>query len=126
MNKEIADSRLFGIQKFCKDLLEVGDILEKATESTPKDQLNASNPHLVSLYEGLVMTEKELQKVFTKNGLSKIFPSEGEKFNPHFHEALFQQPLTEGKESGTVSVVTKSGYKLHERTLRPALVGVYQ
>lgn len=68
------------------------------------------------------MTEIQMQKVFKKHGVLKLNPM-GAKFDPYEHEALFHAPL-EGKEPGTVGVVTKVGYKLHERTLRPALVGV--
>lgn len=111
-----------GIQGFCKDLLEVADILEKATESVPKEEVTSQNPHLKNLYDGLVMTEVQIQKVFTKHGLAKLNP-DGQKFDPYEHEALFHAPV-EGKEPGTVAIVTKVGYKLHGRTLRPALVGV--
>ncbi|KAI3376632.1 hypothetical protein L3Q82_017065 [Scortum barcoo] len=120
--KMVEDAKLYGIQGFCKDLLEVADILEKATESVPKEEVTAQNPHLKNLYDGLVMTEVQIQKVFTKHGLVKLNP-DGEKFNPYEHEALFHAPM-EGKEPGSVAVVTKVGYKLHGRTLRPALVGV--
>ncbi|XP_038124308.1 grpE protein homolog 1, mitochondrial [Cyprinodon tularosa] len=118
----VEDAKLYGIQSFCKDLLEVADILEKATESVPKEEVTSQNPHLKNLYDGLVMTEVQIQKVFTKYGLVKLNP-EGQKFDPYEHEALFHTPV-EGKEPGTVAVVTKVGYKLHGRTLRPALVGV--
>ncbi|XP_020785261.1 grpE protein homolog 1, mitochondrial [Boleophthalmus pectinirostris] len=120
--KMIEDAKLYGIQGFCKDLLEVADILEKATESVPKEEVTAQNPHLKNLYDGLVMTEVQIQKVFTKHGLVKLNP-DGLKFDPYEHEALFHAPV-DGKEPGTVAVVTKVGYKLHGRTLRPALVGV--
>ncbi|XP_006802638.1 grpE protein homolog 1, mitochondrial [Neolamprologus brichardi] len=120
--KMIEDAKLYGIQSFCKDLLEVADILEKATESVPKEEVTSQNPHLKNLYDGLVMTEVQIQKVFTKHGLIKLNP-DGQKFDPYEHEALFHAPV-EGKEPGTVAVVTKVGYKLHGRTLRPALVGV--
>ncbi|XP_062239948.1 grpE protein homolog 1, mitochondrial [Platichthys flesus] len=120
--KMIEDAKLYGIQGFCKDLLEVADILEKATESVPKEEVTSQNPHLKSLYDGLVMTESQIQKVFTKHGLVKLNP-EGQKFDPYEHEALFHAPV-EGKEPGTVALVTKVGYKIHGRTLRPALVGV--
>uniref|UniRef100_A0A3B3TB75 GrpE protein homolog n=1 Tax=Paramormyrops kingsleyae TaxID=1676925 RepID=A0A3B3TB75_9TELE len=103
-------------------MLEVADILEKATQSVPKEEVKEDNPHLKNLYDGLVMTEMQIQKVFTKHGLIKLSP-EGQKFDPYEHEALFHAPL-EGKEPGTVAIVTKVGYKLHGRTLRPALVGV--
>ncbi|XP_044040626.1 grpE protein homolog 1, mitochondrial [Siniperca chuatsi] len=118
----IEDAKLYGIQGFCKDLLEVADILEKATESVPKEEVTSQNPHLKNLYDGLVMTEVQIQKVFTKHGLVKLNP-DGQKFDPYEHEALFHAPV-EGKEPGTVAIVTKVGYKLHGRTLRPALVGV--
>ncbi|XP_075999950.1 grpE protein homolog 1, mitochondrial [Genypterus blacodes] len=120
--KMVEDAKLYGIQGFCKDLLEVADVLEKATESVPKEEVSSQNPHLKNLYDGLVMTEVQVQKVFTKHGLVKLNP-DGQKFDPYEHEALFHAPV-EGKEPGTVAIVTKVGYKLHGRTLRPALVGV--
>ncbi|XP_030287854.1 grpE protein homolog 1, mitochondrial [Sparus aurata] len=120
--KMIEDAKIYGIQGFCKDLLEVADILEKATESVPKEEVTNKNPHLKNLYDGLVLTEVQIQKVFTKHGLVKLNP-EGQKFDPYEHEALFHAPV-EGKEPGSVAIVTKVGYKLHGRTLRPALVGV--
>ncbi|KAK1175507.1 hypothetical protein AOXY_G170 [Acipenser oxyrinchus oxyrinchus] len=120
--KLVEEAKLYGIQGFCKDLLEVADILEKATECVPKEEISPQNPHLKNLYEGLVMTEVQIQKVFTKHGLIKLNPTEA-KFDPYEHEALFHSPV-EGKEPGTVALVTKVGYKLHGRTLRPALVGV--
>ncbi|NWI16151.1 GRPE1 protein, partial [Crypturellus soui] len=120
--KLVEEAKLYGIQSFCKDLLEVADILEKATESVPKEEIKDENPHLKSLYEGLVMTEVQIQKVFKKHGLLRLDPV-GAKFDPYEHEALFHAPV-EGKEPGTVALVSKMGYKLHGRTLRPALVGV--
>ncbi|KAL0103117.1 hypothetical protein PUN28_017447 [Cardiocondyla obscurior] len=122
LTKQINDAKLFGIQGFCKDLLDVADILGKATESVPKNELTEQNPHLKNLYEGLVMTEAQLHKVFKKHGLVSLNPV-NEKFDPNEHEALFQQEV-KGKEPGTIVVVSKVGYKLHERIVRPALVGV--
>lgn len=122
LTKQINDAKLFGIQGFCKDLLDVADVLGKATESVPKDEITEKNPHLKSLYEGLIMTEAQLHKVFKKHGLISLNPI-NEKFDPNEHEALFQQEV-EGKEPGTIVVVSKIGYKLHERIVRPALVGV--
>lgn len=56
----------------------------------PKEELNSGNPHLKSLYEGLVMTEAQLHNVFKRHGLEQVDPL-NEKFNPNLHEALFQQ-----------------------------------
>ena len=117
--KQLEDSKLYAIQSFCKDLLEVADILEKATESVPQEELSKSS-YLKSLFDGLTMTETQLQKVFKSHGLEKVHPL-NEKFDPNFHEALFQLP---GEISGTVAVVQKTGYRLHGRPLRAALVGV--
>ncbi|XP_063220714.1 grpE protein homolog, mitochondrial isoform X4 [Bacillus rossius redtenbacheri] len=122
LTKQIEDAKLFGIQGFCKDLLEVADTLGKATESVPQEEVNDSNPHLKNLYEGLSMTEAQLQQVFRRHGLCQVNPL-NEKFNPNLHEALFSQEV-DGKEPGMVVVVSKVGYKLHERVIRPALVGV--
>lgn len=122
LTKQIAEAKIFGIQSFCKDLLDVADVLGKATETVPKEEINDNNPHLKSLYEGLVMTEAQLQAVFKRHGLEQVDPID-EKFDPNFHEALFQQEV-QGKEPGTVVVVSKIGYKLHDRVIRPALVGV--
>lgn len=122
LTKQIEDAKLFGIQNFCKDLLVVADTLAIATESVPKDEVSEKNPHLKNLYEGLTMTKASLDQVFKRNGLATINPL-NEKFDPNLHEALFQQPV-ENVEPNTVVVVSKIGYKLHERCIRPALVGV--
>ena len=120
MKKQIEDTKLFGIQGFAKDLLEVADVLGKATESVPEEEIK-NNSHLKSLYEGLLLTDQQLHKVFSKNGLEKLSPV-GEKFDPNFHEALFEQDIP-GKE-GTVILVNQVGYMLNARVLRPAKVGV--
>ncbi|XP_014261092.1 grpE protein homolog 1, mitochondrial [Cimex lectularius] len=120
--KQIEEAKMYGIQSFCKDLLEVSDVLSKATECVPKEEIKDTNPHLKNLYVGLTMTEAELMKVFKRHGLSPVNPID-EKFDPNLHEALFQQEVA-GKAPGTVVVVSKIGYKLHDRVVRPALVGV--
>ncbi|CAI2729818.1 unnamed protein product [Schistosoma spindalis] len=62
--KQIDEAKLFGIQSFCKDLLEVADILTSATKSAPQDQLkDGVNPPFANLYHGLVLTENQLFKV---------------------------------------------------------------
>ena len=125
MTKQIQDTKNFGIQSFCKDLLEVADVLNLAVDNTPKDQMD-NNPHLKNLFDGLTMTEAQLQKVFVKHGLVKIYPEVGEKFDPFVHEAMFQVPTEDKDSNSNVAVVTKIGYKLKERTIRPALVGVFK
>ena len=126
MKKQVDEAKIFGIQGFCKDLLEVADILNQATDSTPKEELD-QNKHLKALYEGLTLTNSQMLKVFARHELRPIIPSEGEKFDPFLHEAMFQVPAGEEKEKdGTIAVIQKTGFKLHDRTLRPALVGVFK
>jgi molecular chaperone GrpE len=131
MLKQVEDAKSFGIQKFCKDLLEVADVLNMAINNTDPSKLSddelLKNPkeHLNSMYKGLVMTEGSLLKIFEKHGLVRIKPNEGEKFDPNQHEAIFRVPLPD-KESGTINVVTKIGFKLNERVIRAAQVGVIQ
>lgn len=121
MKKQIDDSKIYSIQGFCKDLLDVADVFAKAIESVPKEKLN-DNSDFKNLFEGVVMTEQQLQSVFRRHGLVPINPI-GSKFNPNEHHAMFEVDEAT-KEPGTVSVVTKIGYKLHDRTVRPAMVGV--
>lgn len=92
LTKQIEDAKIFGIQSFCKDLLEVSDILGHATNAVPKDEIKASNPHLKSLYEGLCMTTASMEQMFKRHGLEAVNPI-NEKFNPNFHEALFQKVI---------------------------------
>lgn len=92
LTRQIDEAKIYGIQGFCKDLLDVADILGKATESVPKDEISERNPHLKNLYEGLTMTETQLHKVFKKHGLVSVNPL-SEKFDPQQHEALFEQVI---------------------------------
>lgn len=114
------DAKQFGIQSFCKDLLNVADTLRIASDNIPAEQLE--NETVKIMFDGLKLTESQLLQVFNQHGV-KICNPEGEKFDPNFHEAVFQQPIPE-KDPGTIFVVTKPGYTLNDRVLRPAMVGV--
>lgn len=121
MRKQVDDTKIYAIQSFCKDLLDVADVFKTAIDSVPKDSIN-ENSNFKNLYDGVVMTEQQLQSVFRRHGLVSINPI-GAKFNPNEHHALFEVEA-EDKQPGSVSVVTKIGYKLYDRTIRPAMVGV--
>ena len=114
LTKQIEEAKIFGIQGFGKDLLEVADVLDKAVSM--KDQTADD------LHQGLQMTQAQLGQVFRRHGLETINPLD-EKFDPNKHEALFQVPVPD-KDVNTVVDVQKVGYSLHGRTIRPALVGV--
>ena len=68
------------------------------------------------------MTARDLQAALARHGVTKLEP-EGAKFDPNFHQAMFEQPHDE-LPAGAVTEVMQSGWKIGERVLRPALVGV--
>ena len=122
MTNQVQEARLFGIQVFAKDLLEIADILDRAMQSVDTDAVKqSSNKEFKSLYEGLALTDVQLQKIFKRNGLEKVNP-EGEKFDPNIHEALYQ---VKGDKPGIVMDVTQVGYILNGRTIRSAKVGIF-
>ncbi|KAL8211828.1 UNVERIFIED_CONTAM: GrpE protein 2, mitochondrial [Gekko kuhli] len=120
--KFVEDAKLFGIQSFCKDLVEVADILEKTTESTTEGENNDPDSALKKICEGLRLVESKLQSIFTKHGLQKMNPIGG-KYDPYDHKIVCHVPA-EGRKPGTVALVTLNGYKLHGRTVRHAQVAV--
>ncbi|CAG9818684.1 unnamed protein product [Phaedon cochleariae] len=90
-----------------RDLLDVADVLSKATETVSEEEITDKNPHLRSLYEGLIMTESQLKSVFKRHGLDPVDPI-NEKFAANFHEALFQMDAPNkdaGRDAGIVVVV---------------------
>ncbi|XP_077183197.1 grpE protein homolog 2, mitochondrial isoform X2 [Paroedura picta] len=120
--KFVEDAKLFGIQSFCKDLVEVADILEKTTENTIEGKHNDPDSALKKICEGLSLIESKLQSIFIKHGLQKMNPIGG-KYDPYDHKIVCHVPA-EGMKPGTVALVTLDGYKLHGRTIRHAQVGV--
>ena len=116
LTKQIEDGKIFGIQSFSKDLLEVADVLDKA--------VSVEGQSAQDLHKGLEMTKAQLHQVFKRHGLERINPKEGEeKFDPNMHDAVFQIPAPD-KDPNIVMVVQKVGYSLQSRTIRPASVGV--
>jgi molecular chaperone GrpE len=103
-----------------KDLMSAIDNLSRALEAAPEPEgLDDATKNLVV---GVEMIGKELQAAFEKHNIRKIEPM-GEKFDPNFHEAMFEVPNS-GKPAGTVVQVMAPGYVLHDRLLRAAMVGV--
>jgi molecular chaperone GrpE len=122
VERDLADARAYGITRFARDMLDVADNLRRAVESFPAEQKIAAEGPLKALIEGVELTERDLLKKMEGHGVRKISP-EGEKFDPNFHQAMFEAP-DETKPNGTVTTVVQSGYVIGERVLRPAMVGV--
>tara|TARA_B100000212_G_C27288085_1_gene496055 strand:- start:192 stop:851 length:660 start_codon:yes stop_codon:yes gene_type:complete len=119
--REVAAAKKYGPFSFVRDLLASLDNLEKAISLIPenKDEMDET---LKNILIGVDMTGREFESVLERHGISKINP-EGEKFDYNLHQAMFEVPTNE-VEPGTVVQVVQLGYLLHDRLIRPAMVGV--
>src|SRR3954471_3669480 len=120
--REVSDARTYGISGFARDVLDIADNLQRALDAVPAEAKAAADPGLKALIEGVELTERSLLNALEKNGVKKFDPS-GEKFDPNFQQAMYEVPDS-SVPSGTVLQVVQTGYKIGERILRPALVGV--
>jgi len=118
--REVNDARAYAISKFAKDLLGVADNLARALEHAPKD---AEDQLTRNLAVGLEMTQKDLYTAFERNGLKRIHPELGEKFDPHQHQAVMEHTSDAVGPGGVVQVL-QTGYELFGRIVRPAMVVV--
>ncbi|HLL26329.1 MAG TPA: nucleotide exchange factor GrpE [Xanthobacteraceae bacterium] len=120
--REVAGERAFGITAFARDLLGVADNLARTLDAVGAEARASAGGPLKTLLDGVELTGRELQKALEKNGVRRIDPR-GEKFNPHFHQAVFEVPDAD-VPAGMVAEVIQPGYAIGERVLRPAMVGV--
>jgi len=118
--REANDARAYAIQKFARDLLGVADNLARALAHEPAD---GGDPAIKNFVLGVEMTEKELLAAFERNGLKRIAPAKGAKFDPHQHQAMAEQPGTD-VAPGAVVELMQPGYELLGRLVRPAMVTV--
>jgi molecular chaperone GrpE len=116
--REINDARAYAITRFAKDLFGVADNLARALEHAPRD---AEDPQTRNLAVGLEMTQKALMTAFERNGLKRIEPAPGDKFDPHQHQAMMEQTSQTVAPGGVIQVL-QAGYELFGRNVRPAMV----
>lgn len=120
--REIADSRVYSVSSFARDLLVVADNMRRALEAVTPELRATAEGAVKALIEGVELTERELLKALEKNGVRQFTP-QGEKFDPNLHQAMFEIPNAK-VAAGSVVQVVQPGYMIGERVLRPALVGV--
>ena len=118
--REREDASKYAVAGFAKDLLSVADNLRRALESVPESEVIDGRTR--SLLEGVAATESELLGVFERFGIKRVDPK-GEPFDHNFHQAIFEAERL-GEPGGTIIEVLQPGYVLHDRLLRPAMVGV--
>ena len=119
--READTARKYGHTQFARDLVGAIDNLARALESAPEDK-SSLDESVQSLLTGIELSWTEIQSAIEKHGVRQINPV-GEKFDYNFHQAMFEVP-TDDQPPGMVLEVVQHGYALHDRLLRPAMVGV--
>jgi len=120
--REVAESRLYSVTSFARDLLVVADNMRRALEAVTPELRASTQSAAEALVDGVELTERELLKALEKNGVRQFTPL-GEKFDPNLHQAMFEVPDAT-VPAGSVVQVVQPGYMIGGRILRPALVGV--
>ena len=120
--REVADSRQYAVTSFARDMLTVGDNLKRAIAAVPAELRSGGNKAVAAFIEGVEVTERGLEQTLAKFGVKPI-EAKGEKFNPEFHQAIYELE-TSDVPPGSVAQVVQTGYAIGDRVLRPAMVAV--
>jgi molecular chaperone GrpE len=120
-DREVADARAYGVSSLARDVVGVADNLHRALEAAGESAALAEGP-AKSLREGVELIERDLLKVLERYGVKRFDPK-GAKFDPNFHQAIFEVS-DDSIAAGSVAQVIQPGYMIGERVLRPAMVGV--
>ena len=119
-DREKIDSIKYGSVNVARDILSPGDNLERALSAINDNEEHSQS--IKNLIDGLLMVKKELSTALEKNGITKII-SLDKKFDPNLHQAMMEIE-NDDLEEGIVVQEIQSGYMMHDRLLRPAMVGV--
>lgn len=120
--RDVHDARSYAIANFARDMLSVSDNLGRALDAIPAEVKASGDAGFKALIEGVELTERAMLAALERHGVKKLQP-EGEKFDPNFHQAMFEVPNPD-VPANTVVQVVQSGYSIGDRVLRPAMVGV--
>ena len=122
--KEKDDLSTYVISNFAKEMLSVLDNLQRAMEVSEKIDIEdkSIDSNTKNFIEGIQLTEKQLNSIFEKFKITKL-KSLNVKFDPNIHQAMFEIE-NDDVDEGTILQVVQEGFKIEDRLLRPALVGV--
>ena len=120
--RDVKDAKSYSVAGFARDMLAVSDNLRRALDAIPAEAREAGDVGFNALIEGVEMTERAMLSALERHGVQKLEPV-GQKFDPNFHQAMFEVPNPEVPNNTVVQVV-QAGYTIGERVLRPAMVGV--
>ena len=119
--RERTDAQRYAAAAFARDLLDVADNLRRALASVAPEEVQ--DERVKALIEGVAATERALNAAFERNGIRRIEPQRGDRFDVNLHQAMFEVENS-GQPAGSIVQVLQAGYQMHDRLLRPALVGV--
>lgn len=120
LEKDMADARAYAATGFARDVLSVGDNLARAIDAVPAEL--RTDDKFKGLVAGIEATQRELDKVFTQHGITRV-AAMGMPLDPNLHQAMLEIPSNDA-EPGTVVQEMQAGYMIRDRLLRPAMVGV--
>ena len=121
-DREKEDLSNYVISSFAKEILSVLDNLERALKSIDQNKLKKSDKNISQFIEGIELTEKQIITIFEKFKIEKI-DSLDQNFDPNLHQAMFEIENPD-KQPGIITEVVQEGYRIGDRLLRPAMVGV--
>ena len=119
-DRDRMDSIRYGNTNFARDILSLGDNLSRALDAIPKDAEKTET--ITNLINGLRMVQREFTSILEKHGIKKI-EALNQRFDHNFHQAMVEIE-SEEVEEGIVIQEIQSGYNMHDRLLRPSMVGV--
>ena len=119
-DRDRVDSIRYGSINFARDILSPSDNLSRALDAIPKDAKKTEA--ITNLINGLRMVQKEFTSILAKHGIKKI-DALNQRFDHNLHQAMMEIE-SEKVEEGLVIQEIQSGYTMHDRLLRPSMVGV--
>ncbi|AFN57057.1 molecular chaperone GrpE [Zymomonas mobilis] len=119
LEKEKSEAITYSVTGFARDMLAVADNMERALAAIPDDI--KQDKKIKNLVTGIEMTGKELLNILQRHGIKRV-ESVGQKLDPNLHQAMIE--MESDKPEGTVVQEMQAGYTIHDRLLRPAMVGV--
>lgn len=120
--RDVKDAKSYSVASFARDMLAVADNLRRTLDAIPAEAREIADAGLKTLIEGVEMTERSMLSALERHGVRQLEPV-GQKFDPNFHQAMFEVPNPEVPNNTVVQVV-QAGFVIGDRVLRPAMVGV--
>jgi molecular chaperone GrpE len=121
-NRQITEERTYAVEKFARDLLNVSDSLGRAIDSLPERERSLLHEAGRTAFDGIELTQKELVTVLSRHGVTPVNAQPGAAFDPALHQAVTQIPSPH--PAGSIAELFQAGWRIGERTLRPAMVAV--